>query len=679
MALLLDVSGLTIEVRVRGRVSTVVRNVDLSVKAGESLCLVGESGCGKSMTALGIMGLLPSGVTHAAQRLGFDGVDLAQISQGAMEALRGHRISMIFQDPNTAFNPSYTIGDQMQEVWLRHKDGGRDAARTRAVELLERVGIASAAKRLGQYPHQLSGGQRQRVMIAMALMCSPQLLIADEPTTALDVTVQAQVLRLLRELQSELGLALLLITHDIGVVAAMADRVAVLYAGEVVETGPVRQVLDSPRHPYTKGLLDCLPHPGSAARRLVAIPGTVPVPTEGRLGCGFAERCALKVEDCQTGAIALEAIDGERAVRCHRWRLVSKRSAPIDAESAPTRLSKDLGEPLLLADAVTRDFRLGNGLFSSPHYVRAVRGVSLRMRAGETVAIVGESGCGKTTLARILLGLLEQSTGEVRLGGRPITALARREVARFVQPVFQDPYASLAPHRRVVHTVARPLDALSVGTRASRRHTALDTLARVGLPPHLAERLPTELSGGQCQRVAIARALVLQPPILVCDEPTSSLDVSVQAQILNLLSDLKDEFGLCLLLITHNLAVVEHLADRVAVMYFGRIVEEGPVDEVLQRPRHPYTRLLLSSVLRPEIRGGGLKGVDRDESFPDPLNPPSGCAFHPRCPEASAVCRSQDPETTTASPSSFACHHPIHVGSADRSTEKEERRHVRAL
>ncbi|TAK80668.1 MAG: ABC transporter ATP-binding protein [Betaproteobacteria bacterium] len=679
MPQLLDVSGLTIEVRVRGQVFPVVRNVDLSVAAGESLCIVGESGCGKSMTALGIMRLLPRGASRTVLRLGFDGVDIAHLSQGAMEELRGQRMSMIFQDPNTAFNPSYTIGDQLQEVWLRHKGGGRDAARARAVELLERVGIASAARRLGQYPHQLSGGQRQRAMIAMALMCSPQLLIADEPTTALDVTVQAQVLRLLRELQSELGLALLLITHDIGVVAAMADRVAVLYAGEVVETGPVRHVLDSPCHPYTKGLLDCLPRPGAAARRLVTIPGTVPVPTDSRSGCGFAGRCALMVDDCQVGAVALEAIDGERVVRCRRWRLMSELPLSTCMESAPARSSKEMGQPILFTDGVTRDFRLSGGLFSAPHFLRAVRGVSLRMRAGETVAIVGESGCGKTTLARILLGLLDQSTGDVRLDGRPIAALARRAVARFVQPVFQDPYASLAPHRRVVDTVARPLDALAVGTRSARRRTALDTLARVGLPSHLAGRLPAELSGGQCQRVAIARALVLKPPILVCDEPTSSLDVSVQAQILNLLSDLKDEFGLCVLLITHNLAVVEHLADRVVVMYLGRIVEEGPVDEVLRRPRHPYTRLLLSSVLRPDIRGGGLAVVDRDESFPDPLNPPPGCAFHPRCPKASAVCRSQDPATRTVSPVSFACHHPDHVAPADRTAEREEKRNVRAL
>jgi peptide/nickel transport system ATP-binding protein len=661
MTPLLDVKGLSVDVVSNGRRLRIVRDIDLQVAAGETLCVVGESGCGKSMTALGLMGLLPAGAERRAGRLTLDDLDLASLSRHALEDVRGDRMAMVFQDPNTAFNPTFTIGDQLEESWRRHRPGGRATARARALSLLERVGIASPERRLRQYPHQLSGGLRQRVMIAMALMCSPRLLVADEPTTALDVTIQAQVLRLMRALQRELGLGILLITHDIGVVAAMATRLAVMYAGEIVEMGPAGEVLADPRHPYTRGLLACFPDAASRGRRLGTIPGTVPSPADAATGCQFAGRCPLAVDACRAGPIALETDETGRAVRCLRWRetripLLSAQGRPEVMAQSVARLA---GEPIVETSGLERDFQVSRGLFASNARLRALRGVSLRLYPNETVAIVGESGCGKSTLARIVLGLQAPTSGDVYLAGEPVGRLSRMDTARLVQPVFQDPYASLAPHRRILDTVMVPLQVLGVGSKTEQRAWALDMLERVGLPRDMAHRLPFELSGGQRQRVAIARALVLHPPILVCDEPTSALDVSVQAQILNLLLDLKREFGLSLLLITHNLAVVGQIADRVAVMYLGGLVEEGAIDDVLRHPRHPYTRLLLSSALSPSLPIGGLSDDETDGHFPDPLDPPPGCAFHPRCPRASEICRTNDPSAAPLRRGFVACHHPL--------------------
>jgi peptide/nickel transport system ATP-binding protein len=664
MAPLLNVVGLNVEVHAGNRAFKVVRDISLTLEAGETMCIVGESGCGKTMTALALMGLLPSVATRSAARLVFDGHDLATLSPRAMDDLRGNRIGMIFQDPNTALNPSFTIGHQLEEVWLRHRGGGRSTARDRALALLARVGIAAPAERLGQYPHQLSGGLRQRAMIAMALMCGPKLLLADEPTTALDVTVQAQVLRLLRELQHEFNLGLVLITHDIGVVAAMANRVAVMYAGEFVETGAARQILERPLHPYTRGLLACFPRPTEGERRrLGVIPGSVPIPGSQERGCQFAGRCEIAIDACRSASIALAAAGIGHDVRCARWRDTTAKPPPRTLATVATArrdaTPAQSGGPMIEISSLTRDFRLRRGLFSRRATLPALRGVSLRLKQNDAIAIVGESGCGKSTLARIALGLLTPSKGDVYLAGRPVESYRRAERARLAQPVFQDPYASLAPHRRVVDTVAAPLQALRVGRPTERRNRAMAMLERVGLSPEFARRLPVELSGGQRQRVAIARALVLEPPVLICDEPTSALDVSVQAQILNLLLDLKDALNLSMLLITHNLAVVEQVADRVAVMYLGRIVEEGPVEAVLRRPRHPYTRLLLASVLDPDRPGGGLDQAEPDGGFPDPLDPPPGCAFHPRCPRRLDVCTTTDPQASPLTSGYVACHHPI--------------------
>jgi peptide/nickel transport system ATP-binding protein len=657
---LLEVRDLSVRVSGESASVEIIDKLTITAERGETLCLVGESGCGKSMTALALMGLLPDGASRTAAKILLDGIDLQNLSPSALDRLRGKRVAMIFQDPNTAFNPSMTIGAQLEEVWLRHREGGRSRARERALALLERVGIADPIRRINHYPHQLSGGLRQRAMIAMALMCEPKLLIADEPTTALDVTIQAQVLRLLLELQREMGLGLVLITHDIGIVAAMANRVAVMYAGNIVETGAVREVLHNPRHPYTRGLLACFPSSDGRRRKLGTIPGSVPSLGSHGIGCRYYNRCSQAVPECQSQPIPLEQCGNERTVRCIRWHLpvpgISGSLGPCDTDEVAK--SEDARSLALEIKAITQSFRVRRGSFGRKALLHALRGVSLRLHQNETVAIVGESGCGKSTLAKIALGLLLPDSGEVYLKGRPIREVRRRDVSLEVQPVFQDPFASLTPHRRIADAIAVPLRAQGIGTPASRRKRALQMMERVGLSAHFADRRPVELSGGQLQRVAIARALVLEPSILVCDEPTSALDVSVQAQILNLLVDLKKSLGLSILLITHNFAVVRQLADRVAVMYLGRIIEEGPAGELLGQPRHPYTQLLLSSNLDPRVEGGGLARDVTDVDFPNPLSLPTGCVFHPRCPSRTQTCIATDPSPSPTRNGFVACHHP---------------------
>ena len=670
---LLAVQGLSVSVSIGGSRYPVLRDVNFTVDRGEVVCIVGESGCGKSMTALSLFGLLPEGARSKAKSMCLDELELSGLRPEALRSLRGNQFAMIFQDPNTAFNPSLTIGEQMVQVWRYHRQGSRQDALRRACALLERVGIGSSAQRMHQYPHQLSGGQRQRAMIAMALMCSPKLLVADEPTTALDVTVQAQVLRLFKEIQAELGLGLLMITHDFGVVSAIADRVIVMYAGEVVEAGPTRTVLDTPKHPYTRALLACLPRTDCLPRadedqgratHLPSIPGAVPALTESISGCRFAPRCNHVTPACRAPMVGLNRIASDYEVRCIRWnealdvipigQAVTVDSGSVVGLPAPVRPAV----PLLQMDNVSRNYRISQGLFQRAATLQALRGVSLTTHSRETLAIVGESGCGKTTLASVILGLLAPSAGAVRLQGSDIQGLTRRDYARQVQPVFQDPYASLPPHRRVIDAVMRPMHDLKLHTRQQRREMATVMLERVGLSTHFHHRLPSELSGGQRQRVAIARALVLGAPILICDEPTSALDVSVQAQILNLLGDLREERDLSLVLITHNLSVVAHLADRVVVMYLGQVVEQGPARRLMRTPRHPYTRLLLGSILRVDAAGGGLPAATESAAF-NPLLPPSGCAFHPRCDRAQEQCRVEAPELRREGTCTFACHLPL--------------------
>ncbi len=685
MNALLEVRDLRVTIPLDEGVLRPVRGISFSVGKGETLCVVGESGCGKSLTSLSLMGLLPSRAQVEATTLRFAGEDLLKLSDVQMNSIRGNRMSMIFQEPMTSLNPAYTVGNQLEEAYLRHHRGRKREARERAIYLLEKVGITGAAERLGQYPHQLSGGLRQRVMIAMALMCGPQLIVADEPTTALDVTVQAQILRLLKDLQREFGMALILITHDLGVVARIADRVAVMYAGEIVETGTAHEVFGHPLHPYTQGLLDCIPIPGriEAGQRLGSIPGIVPSLLGTLDGCAFSNRCRFAQPSCQAGQVPERSPSPGNLYRC--LYEPAERQSGINALEQelprspgvgvrPADLSKAIPQigstPLLQAQDVVRSFALPGRFFGPKRTLRAVNGVNLRVMRGETLALVGESGSGKTTLARMLLGLLAPSSGQILFDGAPLSGLDRIATARRVQPIFQDPYSSLNPRKTIASIISLPLRVHGIGDAATQARAVRDMMEQVGLSPRLADVTPNQLSGGQRQRVAIARALIVKPELVICDEPTSALDVSVQSQILNLLQDLQKELGLTYLLITHNLAVVEHIATRVAVMYLGRIVEETTASSLFRQPRHPYTQALLESVLTPQP-GLGLPQDRLGIAFADPMNPPSGCHFHPRCAARMDICSSQAPVRALDGDTVVECH-LYSTGAAPRAAVARE-------
>ena len=594
----LDIAGLTVEIDTPNGPLRAVNNLSLSLRAGRSLGIVGESGSGKSMTALSLMRLLPRTARLEAERIRLTGEDLAAISDAKFDArIAGQHMGMIFQEPMTSLNPVYSIGRQLTEGPVRAGLMSPAQARTRAVEMLGRVRLPDPKGRMSHYPHQLSGGQRQRVMIAMALMTRPDLLLADEPTTALDVTVQAQILDLLRDLQRDLGMAMILITHDLAVVADTVDDVAVMYRGEIVEAGPVADVLRAPCHPYTRALLGAAPLAFGARRRLGAIPGQI-APVYGRLdACVFAPRCPAVHDACHHARPP--ARPGPASGQSYSCLLAPDEVAKMVAvPSDPMPDSAAPGAPEIEATDVTRVFETRPGLMRAKRSIAAVDGVSLTVRRGETFALVGESGSGKTTLSRILLGLDDPTSGSVRIAGRALTDLPRRERGRLVQPVFQDPYSSLNPRRTIGSIIARPLVIHDIGDAASRAERVREVMGQVGLPAAFVHNYPSQLSGGQRQRVAIARALVTEPRILVCDEPTSALDVSVQAQILNLLTDLKTRLGLTLFLVTHDIAVVHQMADRVAVMKDGHIVEHDTADNVLHAPKDPYTRALLAAVPR---------------------------------------------------------------------------------
>ncbi|HSV82555.1 MAG TPA: ABC transporter ATP-binding protein [Ramlibacter sp.] len=579
-----------------------VRGIDLHIRRGETLCIVGESGCGKSMTSLAVMGLLPPKAQRTAASIRLQGEELTGASEARMQALRGDRIAMIFQEPMTALNPAYTIGNQLVEGLLVHKpETIRAAATARAIALLEKCGVTEAPRRLRQYPHQLSGGLRQRVMIAMALMTDPSLLIADEPTTALDATIQAQILDLLKRLQEEFSLAILLITHNFDVVRRIGDRVAVMYAGEVVETGPTADILANPSHPYTRALLSCVPKdvPRGPGERLGFLPGTVPSLVGELRGCQFRNRCPLATAPC-AGDVPRQEVQGGHEYRCIIAPVAMPARPPLPKVAAqlgagPAAVSSPV--PAIEVSGVQVTYPLNNGLFARKGELQALRGIDLALSAGEVLGLVGESGSGKSTLGRIMLGLEKPTAGEVKLKGVPVGRLGRAEKARLVQPIFQDPYSSLNPRRSVAATIRLPLDIHGIGTAAERDAAVKRMMDLCGLPARVAQSLPSQMSGGQRQRVAIASALIMKPQIVVCDEPTSALDVSVQAQILNLLQDLRSELGLTYVVISHDLHVIRFLADRVAVMYKGQIVENRPADDLFAAPENPYTRTLLAAEL----------------------------------------------------------------------------------
>ena len=623
-----------------------VDGVSLEIAAGETFVLLGESGCGKSMIALSIMRLLPPGgrIVHGDIRL--EGQSLPALTEARMRAERGGRVGMIFQEPMTSLNPVMTVGEQVAEAVRLHDRS--DARRTgeRVVELFRSVGIPDPERRVGEYPHQLSGGMKQRVMIAMALAGRPRLLIADEPTTALDVTIQAQVLELLRGLQRETGMAILLITHDLGVVAEMADRVGVMYAGQLIELAGVQQFFARPMHPYSRMLFRSVPDARKRDQGLAVIPGRVPALDRAFDHCRFADRCDSVRPGC-LGAEPPWRGDASRGFRC-----VLEDGTPVsmsvqEAPAGPVAQQRR-ARPLLEVRGLQVHFPIVRGLLRRvAGHVRAVDGVDLGLDQGRTLALVGESGCGKTTVGKAILQLIRPTAGTVDFAGSDLVNLrgmALRRLRRDFQIIFQDPAASMNPRMLVEDIVAEGMLAQGLGgNRAERRNRVERLLEQVGLPADAADRYPHEFSGGQRQRIAVARVLALEPRLIVCDEPTSALDVSVQAQVLNLLRGLQSELGIAYLFITHNISVVAYLAHEVAVMYLGRIVEYGPVQEVLQRPLHPYTAALLDSV--PVADPGRKRQVIKlGGDMPSPSRPPPGCHFHPRCPKATALCAERYPD-----------------------------------
>lgn len=659
---LLSIENLRVDIPVGETQLHAVRDISFDLCPGETLGIVGESGSGKSMSALSILGLLPKQAVMASDKLELCGHNLNTLTEKQMaKEIRGKRISMIFQEPMTSLNPVYSVGRQMIETMQLHGDTPKEQATAHAITLLDRVGIPNAANRLGQYPHQFSGGQRQRIMIAMALMNSPELIIADEPTTALDVTIQAQILKLLKDIQQEFHMSMILITHDLGVIARTTDRVAVMYAGEIVEMGDTDDVLHNPIHPYTRGLLDCIPEAdhAHAGGRLGSIPGIVPSLLGDIVGCTFADRCRHAVDSCRTSTPPVIQMDGRRDVRCvlasDQTYLDAPNVAPERAASSDRSARDKKTDLAMCLQNIEKTFDVKKGFFGRAAKLRAVRGVSLDIVSGETLALVGESGCGKSTLAQILLGLLEADAGEVKLNDKLLSSQERRAIAREVQPIFQDPYSSLNPRQTIGEIIGRPLVVHQVDTEAGRRKRVEEMMDLVGLPKRVYHNYPNQMSGGQRQRVAIARAIIMRPNIVVCDEPTSALDVSVQSQILNLLMDLRDQLGLTYLLITHDLGVVRHMADRVAVMYMGQVVEEGVTDVIFEDPKHPYTKALLSSVLTLST-DAGVPDNALGQNYPDPTNLPGGCAFHPRCPVAEPRCSTEFPNETAIDKHRTRCH-----------------------
>ena len=640
---LLEVDDLRLGFQAGRQPLCAVDGVSFRIARGETFALLGESGCGKSVTAQGILRLLPAAGRVLGGSVRYDGTDLLALPEVAMRAYRGGKIAMIFQEPSTSLNPVLTVGQQIAEVLARHLALRGEAARARSQELLEQVGIADPARRLDEYPFQLSGGMQQRVMIAIALAGEPELLIADEPTTALDVTMQAQILDLLAQLQAERGMAILLITHDLGVVARLAQRIGVMYAGELVEIAGREQFFTQPAHPYTQALFAALPDAGRRGAPLRTIVGQVPALSALPPGCRFAPRCPQAMPVCreENPAWRVEACGAQ--VRCH-WQNEGE-AVPAAGESATDDAAPATLAPLLQIRDLAVHFPIRKGILQRVvGQVKAVDGVSLTLAPGRTLALVGESGCGKTTVGKALLQLIRPTAGSVRVNGEEWVGArgkSLRQARRQAQMVFQNPFASLNPRLRVGEIIAEGMQALGGLGEPATAIAAL--LQAVGLPADAAGRFPHEFSGGQRQRIAIARALAVQPRLLVCDEPTSALDVSVQAQILNLLKTLQQELGVAYLFITHNLAVVEYLAHDIAVMYLGRIVECGAAAEVLAAPRHPYTQALLSAVLQPRLEEDGSGVQVLAGEIPSPARPPAGCHFHPRCPKATAECRNSYP------------------------------------
>ena len=745
MAPVLEIQDLSTHIKLTSSVVQAVGNVDMTVDAGETLGIVGESGCGKSMTGLSIMGLLPPGGSIVGGSVKLAGRELVGLKDDELRRIRGNEVSMIFQDPLTSLDPTKTIGYQVAEPVRLHRGVSKAEALDRAVEVLNLVGLPRPKERLGDYPHQLSGGLRQRVMIAMALACEPKLLIADEPTTALDVTIQAQILALLKDLKDRLGMAMLLITHDMGVIAGHADRVNVMYAGRVVETAEAGQLFTEMHHPYTQALLASIPQlDQDASKALHAIPGLPPDLAHLPQGCRFAARCSRASDKCRTeepplggktfdhkfacwhpvdgplalavigeggpdgvstGLVAPDAVSVAEPTAGHQIGLVpdAPLGAPESAEAdtgeagsaedgsgqsvvvaaglevtADGRLEvterkvevaaadRDGAVPLLELSNLVREFSITSGAFLQRKVasVKAVSDVSFSVPLGTTFGLVGESGCGKTTIGKMIVALEKPDSGEVTLGGVDVSKLRGGELRRKrrdLQLMFQDPHSSLDPRMRVGEIIAEPLAVQHLGSKRAQRDRVFELLGEVGLPRNAVERYPHEFSGGQRQRIGLARALTLNPRVIVADEPVSALDVSIRAQVLNLMKRLQASHGLTYVVISHDLAVVKYMAERIGVMYLGKLVELGSADDIYEHAAHPYTAGLIATIPVPDPaterakQGAAIKG-----ELPSPVNPPSGCRFRTRCQFAQERCAAEEPKLRSFGPGHVAaCHFPL--------------------
>jgi oligopeptide/dipeptide ABC transporter ATP-binding protein len=673
---LLELDGLRTEIRLRRAVVHALDGVSLTVDPGECLGIVGESGCGKTMTALSIMRLLPPGGHIVGGKIVLDGKEISSLEDSQMRHVRGNEIGMIFQDPMTSLNPTMTIGDQISETVRLHRGATTTQARQRAIEVLGLVGMPRPAERVDNYPHQLSGGMRQRVMIAMALACEPKLLIADEPTTALDVTIQKQILELLDDLRKRLSMAVILVTHDLGVIAGRADRTVVMYAGKISESTTTTRLFGNPRHPYTEALFEALPEKAADnARKLYNIPGMPPDLTNPPTGCRFAARCRYVQETCRAEEPELKGDSWEHVFRCffpvgkeeREKRLaelsVAEKAAEGYAVTAPPAVAD--GE-LLRVDHLVKNFPVTAGAVMQRKVgeVSAVADVSFSIVPGQTFGMVGESGCGKTTIGRLIVGLEKATSGSIILDGEDLTRLSTRERRRRsgkVQLMFQDSYASMDPRMRVGPILREPLSIQRRGGRRQQQTTVNEILDEVGLPRAAVERYPHEFSGGQRQRLGLARALILRPQLIVADEPVSALDVSIQAQILNLMLDLQRDHGLTYLFISHDLSVVRYLSNNIGVMYLGKLVEIGPANDVYFGPVHPYTRGLIDTIPMADPvaeKAKVAKGVSGE--LPSAIDPPSGCRFRTRCPRAQERCAVEEPPLRVFGDGHLAaCHFPL--------------------
>jgi oligopeptide/dipeptide ABC transporter ATP-binding protein len=757
MAPVLEIQDLSTHIKLTSSVVQAVGNVDMIIDPGETLGVVGESGCGKSMTGLSIMGLLPPGGSIIGGSIKLEGRELVGLKPEEMRRVRGNDIAMIFQDPLTSLDPTKTIGYQVAEPVRLHRGASKAEALNRAVEVLSLVGLPRPKERLDDYPHQLSGGLRQRVMIAMALANEPKLLIADEPTTALDVTIQAQILALLRDLKERLGMAMLLITHDMGVIAGHADRVNVMYAGRVVETAEVRQLFNEMHHPYTQALLASIPQLDQDANKaLHAIPGLPPDLAHPPQGCRFAARCSRATDKCRSDEPSLAGKTYEHRFSC--WHPVDGPLAlAVIGEGGPDAVSTGLGSPdttsvaeaappsdqagytpELVADAplpaaqpteqtapaaapaaeetrgvdgvggteaiviaagleVTADGRLevaerkvevaaANGDGALPLLqitnlvkefpitsgvmqrkvgaVHAVSDVSFSVPAGTTFGLVGESGCGKTTIGKLIVALEKPNSGTITLGDVNVSKLHGGELRRKrrdLQLMFQDPHSSLDPRMRVGAIIGEPLAVQHLGSKRAQRDRVFELLSEVGLPRNAVERYPHEFSGGQRQRIGLARALTLNPRLIVADEPVSALDVSIRAQVLNLMKRLQASHGLTYVVISHDLAVVKYMANRIGVMYLGKLVELGSAQDIYERAAHPYTSGLIATIPAPKPAAERAKrDVAIRGELPSPVNPPSGCRFRTRCKYAQEICAAEEPQLRSFGPDHVAaCHFPL--------------------